>query len=97
MQGKVHTANYTGFCLQRVKDARKIVRYKWVLVVTGLFNIAINDFNVKKSARYSQVFVVAELVTSGTQCNTETSNHRDHNSKTHIQIDKEFTLLLYTR
>ena len=83
--------------MHRVKDARKTAHYKWVLVVTELFNIAINDFDIKKSSRYSQMFVVAELVTSGTQCNTETSNHRDHNSKTHIQIDKEFTLLLYTR
>ena len=33
-----------------------------------LFNIADNDVDTKKSARYSWMFVVTELVVSGTQC-----------------------------
>ena len=40
-----------------------------MLVVTELFNIAVNDFDAKKSAHCSQVPVVNELVVSGTQCN----------------------------
>ena len=38
-----------------------------MLIVTELFNIAVNDYVAKKSARYSRVLVVTELVTSGTQ------------------------------
>ena len=41
---------------------------KWVFIVTELFNIAVNDFNAKKSAHYSRVLVVTELVESRTQC-----------------------------
>ena len=41
---------------------------KWVLVVTKLFNMVVNDFDAKQSAHYSRVFVVTELVLSGTQC-----------------------------
>ena len=51
------------------KDAKETARYKWVLAVTELFNIAVNDFDAKKSAHCSQVLVVTELVVSGTQCN----------------------------
>ena len=39
-----------------------------MLVVTELFNIPVNDFDTRKSARYSSVFVVNELVVSETQC-----------------------------
>ena len=38
------------------------------IIVTELFGIAVNDFDAKKSARYSRVLVVIELVASGTQC-----------------------------
>ena len=48
--------------LQRLKDAKVTARYKWMLIVTELFNIAVNYLEAKKSARYSQV-----LVLSGTQ------------------------------
>ena len=50
------------------KDTKETARYKWVLVVTELFNMAVNDFDAKQSARYSRVLVVNELVLSGTQC-----------------------------
>ena len=50
------------------KDAKETARYKWVLVVTKLFNMVVNDFDAKQSARYSRVLVVNELVLSGTQC-----------------------------
>ena len=41
-----------------------------MLIVTAeLFSIAVNDIDAKKSARYSWVLVVTELVVSGTQCN----------------------------
>ena len=39
---------------------------KWILIVTELFNIAVNDFDAEKSARYSPVLVVTELVVCGT-------------------------------
>ena len=39
-----------------------------LLVVTELFSNVTNDFDPKKSARYSRVLVVTELVVSGTQC-----------------------------
>ena len=42
--------------------------FKWVLVVTEIFNIAVSDIHAKKSARYSQVLVVIELVVSETPC-----------------------------
>ena len=33
-----------------VNDVKEAPRYKWVLIVTRLFNIAINDFDAKKPA-----------------------------------------------
>ena len=44
---------------------------KKLFVLSGysLFNIAINDSDAKKAARYSRVLIVTELVLSGTQCN----------------------------
>ena len=39
-----------------------------MFIVTELFNIEVNYFNAKKSARCSRVLVVSELVVSGTQC-----------------------------
>ena len=50
------------------KDAKETARYKWMLVVTKLFNMAVNDFDAKESARYSRVLTVTELILSGTQC-----------------------------
>ena len=47
---------------------QKTARYKWVLVVTELFNMAVNDFDAKQSTCYGRVLVVTELVLSGTQC-----------------------------
>ena len=41
---------------------------KKLLVVTKLFNIAVNYFDAKKSACYSRILVVTELVVSGIQC-----------------------------
>ena len=40
------------------------VHYKRLLVVTELFNIAVNDFDAQKSARYSRVLLVTVLVVS---------------------------------
>ena len=37
-----------------------------MLIVTELFNIAVNDFHAKKSARYSQVFIATELLVTET-------------------------------
>ena len=53
------------------KHAKETARCRWVFVVTELLNIAANDYAAKKSARYSRVLVVTELVISGTQCNHE--------------------------
>ena len=49
-------------------DAKKTARCRRVLVVTELFNIAVNDFDAKKFAPCRRVLVVTELVVSGTQC-----------------------------
>ena len=62
--------NTLGPAYNEQKDAKENARYKWVLVVTELFNMAVNDFDAKKSARYSRVLAVTELVLSGTQCIT---------------------------
>ena len=48
-------------------DAKKTSHYRRVLVVTQLFNIAVNDFDAKKSTSCRRVLVVTELA-SGTQC-----------------------------
>ena len=61
------------------KDAKETARYKWVLVVTKLFNMVVNDFDAKQSARYSRVLVVTELVLSGTHCNAHLE--REHFKK----------------
>ena len=53
---------YTGPAYSELKDAKETARYKWVLVVTKLFNSAVNDFDAKKSACYSSVLFVTELV-----------------------------------
>ena len=60
--------HYTGYHLQRVIYAQETPRYKWQFDVTELFNIAVSCFDAKKSARYSQVLVVTQLVLSRTQC-----------------------------
>ena len=41
---------------------------KRVPVVTNFFDTAVNDFDAKKSARCSRLFVVTEFVLSRTQC-----------------------------
>ena len=44
------------------EDAKETARYKWVLIVTELFNIAVNYFDAKKSARDSRVLVITKLL-----------------------------------
>ena len=66
--GKHLNVNTLGPAYNEQKDAKETARYKWVLVVTELFNMAVNDFDAKQSACYSRVLVVTELVLSGTQC-----------------------------
>ena len=51
-----------------LNDAKETARYKWVLVVTELFTIAVNDFDANKSIHYSGMLFVTELVVSGIQC-----------------------------
>ena len=48
-------------------DAKKTVRCRRVLIVTEVFNIAVNDFDAKKPTG-RQVPVVTLLILSGTQC-----------------------------
>ena len=62
-----YCANTLGPAYNESKDAKENVHYKWVLVVTKLFNITVNYFDAKKSAGYNRVLVVTELV-CGTQC-----------------------------
>ena len=40
--------------------------FKWVLVVSKRFNVAVNDFDTMTSASSSQVLIVTELIISGT-------------------------------
>ena len=47
---------------------KKLLVISGVLVVTELFNIAVNDFDAKKSACYSRMLVVTEIVVCGIQC-----------------------------
>ena len=47
---------------------KKLLFHEWVLIVTELFNIAVNDFDTNKSACYNWVLAVTELVVRGTQC-----------------------------
>ena len=65
----IKKSKYIASRLQRANDAKETPYYKWVLIVTELSNIAVNDYDTKKSAHCSQVLVVTELVVSGTQCN----------------------------
>ena len=62
------TGSTLGTVYNELKDAKETARCKQVLVVTELFNFAVNDFNAKKSAHYSQVLVVTELAVSGADC-----------------------------
>ena len=41
---------------------------KWVLIVNGRFNSAIDNLDGNKSVHGKQMFVLTELVTSGAQC-----------------------------
>ena len=50
------------------KKIQKKLWYKWMLVVTELFDFAVNDFDAMNSARCSRTLVVTELVVSGKQC-----------------------------
>ena len=46
---------YTRSGLRRVQNAKETTRYKWVLAVTELFNIAVNGFDAKKYAGYNSL------------------------------------------
>ena len=50
------------------KDSKATARYKWVLIVTEFFNIAVNYIHAKKAVPYTQILIVTELVVSGNQC-----------------------------
>ena len=65
---KVEDTYTLGPAYNEQKDAKETVRYKWVLVVTDHFNMAVNDFDSEQSACYSRMLVVTELVLSGIQC-----------------------------
>ena len=60
-----------------------------MLVVTKLFNIAVNDLDAKKSAHYSRARVVTKLLVNGTQCNDR--NFGKTSSLHRILIVTEFT------
>ena len=62
-------------------DAKKTACCRRVLIVTKLFNIAVNDFDANKSTRCRWVLVVTEFVVSGTQCTFILANF----GKTYIQ------------
>ena len=53
---------------RKIHTKEKAARCRRVLIVTELFNIAVNEYCTRKSACYSRVFVVIEFVISGTQC-----------------------------
>ena len=53
------------------KDAKEIACCKRVLVPTVLINIAVNDFDAKKSAHYKRMYAVTKLIVSRTSCNSK--------------------------
>ena len=60
--------NTLGLAYNEQIGAKKTARCRRVLIVTELFNIAVNDFDANKSTRCRRVLVATELVVSGTQC-----------------------------
>ena len=50
--------NTLGLNHNEQKDAKETAHYKWVLIVTELFTIAVNDFDAKKYVRSGQVLCV---------------------------------------
>ena len=52
---------------EKKKHAKETDRCEWLLIVTDLYDIAVNDFDAKKSARYSWEFIVTKLEGNGSQ------------------------------
>ena len=50
---------------------RKLLVFWRVLVVTELYNIAVNDFDAKESARCRRVLIVIEIAVNVAQCTLE--------------------------
>ena len=48
---------------------KQTLRCSSLLVATKLLDIAANNLDAKESVRCNRVFVVTELIASGTQCN----------------------------
>ena len=48
--------------------SKKMQKKLLVVGARELFNMIVNCFDAKQSARYSRVFIVTELILSGTQC-----------------------------
>ena len=63
-----------GSVYNQEKDGKETACYKWVLVATELINIAVNDFDAKKSAHYRRMHVVTELIVSRTPCNSKSNS-----------------------
>ena len=64
-----------------------------MLLVTELFNTAVNDIHAKKSVCYSWVLIVTELVLSGTPC-IATSAFKIDIQTSHTPISESFTKLV---
>ena len=62
-----------GLACNEQMDAKKTAGCRRLLVVTELFNIAVNDFDTKKFTHWKWVLVVTELVINRAQC---TSNYK---------------------
>ena len=59
---ELHTGPAPFTSTKRRKRKQLHVVVSWCLFLTELFNIAVNDFDAKKSARYSRVLVVTEFL-----------------------------------
>ena len=78
MNCNVRGAKYYHVVVHWVPLTTSKTMQKKLLVVVGarcnqLFDIVVNEYSAQKSARYSRVLVVNELIISGTQCNPHLS------------------------
>ena len=86
---------YTGSPYNKQNDASVSKCSLWL----NIFNIAISDFEAKKSIRYSQLLSVTELVVSRTQVSVICGNREGTvcNTFTHISIGIWILLLVLRR
>ena len=61
-------------------------KLKWVLISTELYDMAVNDFDARKSARYHRMFVMTKLAACGTKCMELPCTVQSHISTTRVNV-----------